>query len=441
MHTPTHLYPVVAGILLMAGLAACVDENNTLGKNLVDSAFRNVFTDTCTVTASTLRFDSLETSGKKVAWVGRYTHPLWGTHTASSYVAYTLPAYGTSIEQTVVFDSLTISLIYRPYFSGDTTLPHKIDIHRLAQKLVLNDNGYLYAHSDFNYDPELLGSRTFKPRPRSEETLEIRLSDTFGKDLLTRFHNRDDQVSSDFFPNYFKGLVLVPDTTLCQSLLSFQAADSSATLRLYYHIKDSNKDQQVLTFSPTVATQFNRIEHNSGGTPLEGYPGKKTELPSASIGDRALVCALSGWYSRLDFPYLNNLLLEGEAVEIEDASLRIYPETGTYSPYNPLPDSIYLYIADENNVITDVVQDNLGNEVQIGYLVADGTYGGNTYYSFDITTFLAGELGAFGMNKHNLQLVFSSSGYTKTFGNLTFGDQNSRYPLRLRITYKIYESN
>ena len=441
MRTFASLYPIVAGLLFITGTTACVDENNTLGKNLVDSAFRNVFTDTCTVTASTLRFDSLETSGKKVAWVGRYTHPLWGTHTARSYVAYTLPTYGTSVEETVVFDSLTLALIYRPYFSGDTTRLHKIDVHRLTEKLRLNDNGYLYAHSGFSYDPDVLGSRTFRPKPRSEEILEIRLSDTFGQDLLTRFHNRDDQVSSDFFPDYFKGLVLVPDTAVCRSLLSFQAADSSATLNLYYHIRNSDKDQQVLTFYPTVSTQFNRIEHDCSGTPLEGYPGKKTELPSAAVGDRALVCALSGWYSRLDIPYLNNLMLEGDAVEIEDAWLRIYPETGTYSPYNPLPDSLYLYIADENNVITDVVQDNLGNEVQVGYLVADGTYGGNTYYSFDITDFLAGELGAFGMNKHNLQLVFSSSGFTKTSGSLTFGDQHSRYPLQLRITYKIYESN
>lgn len=428
---------LAAGIL---GLTGCVDESNQLGKNLVDSVFRNVFTDTCTVTASVLRFDSIETSGKRIAWVGRYTHPLWGTHTASSFVAYTRPAYNTAIEKTVVFDSLMLHLDYRASFAGDTTFDQKIDVHRLTQKPVLNDNSYLYTHSAFHYEPDALGSLTFRPKPTSGSPVEIRLSDAFGQELLTRFHTRDDRVSDEYFSEYFKGLVLLPDTQVCRSLLAFGVADTTTTLVLHYHVKNELSDGLTLKFSPTISTQFNRVEHDYSGTPLDRYSGKRTEIPSDTLGKRGLLYGMAGWYTRLDFPYLNNLLHEGEAVEIEDAWLRIYPETGTYTPYNPLPDSLYLYIADDNNVITDVVQNTLGSEVQIAYLVYDTTYGGNTYYAFDITSFLQQELGAFGQNKHNLQLVFTAAGFTEGVGNLTFGDRNSRYPLRLHVTYKIYEN-
>ena len=120
---------------------------------------------------------------------------------------------------------------------------------------------------------------------------------------------------------------------------------------------------------------------------------------------------------------------QGTQVEIESALLKIYPEQGTYSDYNTLPDSLYLYIADENNVVTDAVTDYLGSEVQRGTLSEDNTFNENTYYYF-----------AFGMYKHNLQLVFNSDDYTGTFKNLTFNDQGGRNPVTLQLIYKVYES-
>ena len=141
-----------------------------------------------------------------------------------------------------------------------------------------------------------------------------------------------------------------------------------------------------------------------------------------------------------EFPYLNNLMQQGTQVEIESALLKIYPEQGTYSDYNTLPDSLYLYIADENNVVTDAVTDYLGSEVQRGTLSEDNTFNENTYYYFDVTQFMQEELGAFGMYKHNLQLVFNSDDYTGTFKNLTFNDQGGRNPVTLQLIYKVYES-
>ena len=132
--------------------------------------------------------------------------------------------------------------------------------------------------------------------------------------------------------------------------------------------------------------------------------------------------------------------MQGEQVAIESALLKIYTEPGTFSAENALPDSLYLYIGDENNVVTDAVTDYLGEEVQSGTLVKDDTYDENTYYYFDITSFMQQELGAFGMYKHNLQLVFNEDTYTKTFRNLTFSDQQGRSPIVLQLIYKVYES-
>lgn len=109
-------------LMLCLGLFSCYDENGTYGSDLVDSAFRNVRIDTCTVVVTSVLIDSLETSGKNVALVGRYKHSLWGVVSSHSFIAYERPSYGTDPDETVVLDSLVLSLAFDGRFVGDTTL-------------------------------------------------------------------------------------------------------------------------------------------------------------------------------------------------------------------------------------------------------------------------------------------------------------------------------
>ena len=301
-------------------------------------------------------------------------------------------------------------------------------------------NHMLYNNSSVSYAPEALAVCSFKPKPKGGEKLEVRLPDALGQDLLSRFHTQDQAVSEDRFEDYFKGVAIVPDLAGSESLLTFTVADSSAALVLHYHLSDELSTEKELWFFPNTDTQFNHIDHDRSGTDMAGYPMKGVEIPSAELSNRGVLFGGLGWYTRLEFPYLNNLMQQGTQVEIESALLKIYPEQGTYSDYNTLPDSLYLYIADENNVVTDAVTDYLGSEVQRGTLSEDNTFNENTYYYFDVTQFMQEELGAFGMYKHNLQLVFNSDDYTGTFKNLTFNDQGGRNPVTLQLIYKVYES-
>ena len=173
---------------------------------------------------------------------------------------------------------------------------------------------------------------------------------------------------------------------------------------------------------------------------MEGFPTENVEVYSSELNNRGILFGGIGWYSCIGFPYLNEILQQGERVSIESAYLKIYPEPKTWSEFNPLPDSLYLYIIDENNVTVDVVTDYLGTKIQSGTLIKDDSFAENTYYYFDISTFLQEELGAFGKYKHNLQLVFDEETYTQTFHNLTFSDQEGKSPIVLQLTYKVYES-
>lgn len=427
-------------LLFCSCFISCYDEANSYGENLVNSVFRNVSVDSCTVSVSSSLMDSLETNGQGVALIGRYTHPVWGTVTSLAYLPYTAPSYGTDIDETVVLDSLVLLLKYDGYALGDTNQFQTFTVHRLREKVVLNSNDYLYNSSSFAYEAHPIASCTFRPGSGESEDVEVRLPDDLGQDMLERLHRRDLSVESDRFEDYFNGLVVVPDAQNCQTMMSFSVGDTASALILRYHLVDELAEAQECVINPNTSTQFYHVDHDRTGTALQGLPAKGVEVTSEEIGNRGFLFGGIGWYTRLKFPYLNNILQQGKRVSIESAYLKIYPESGTYSEYNSLPDSIFLYITDENNVVTDAVKDYLGEEVQGGSLVKDDTFDENTYYYFDVTDFMQQELGAFGMYKHNLQLVFAEDAYTKTFRNLTVCDQHGRSPIVLQLIYKVYES-
>jgi len=80
-------------------------------------------------------------------------------------------------------------------------------------------------------------------------------------------------------------------------------------------------------------------------------------LPSEKSEHQSYLQGLTGMYINIDFPFLNDLRAEGRLVTIESALLRLYPVKGTYGEQYPLPESLTLYTADENNVTEDVVTD------------------------------------------------------------------------------------
>ena len=145
-------------------------------------------------------------------------------------------------------------------------------------------------------------------------------------------------------------------------------------------------------------------------------------------------------YLNIDFPFLNDLRAEGKLVTIESALLRLYPVKGTYGERYPLPESLTLYTADENNVTEDVVTDISGSSVQTGSLVTDEMMGEETYYSFDITSFLQSNLGTVGYNRKILQLMLPDNLFFTTLSGVVFGDAGhpDSSPVKLTILYKTY---
>lgn len=438
----------LAAAFSAAALAGCAGEYMELGNNWVDVGSRVIVIDTCSVDLSSVMLDSVKTSCGSSVFAGRRESRYWGTTAISSYLTFkTIGDYdGTSTpeySERIIFDSLTLYMVPDSTFCGDTTLPMTLSVFRLAERMELNDDDELYAHSEFAMESSPVASKTFMPRPFKGRAVEIRLSDDLGRELLDKVTEEDTDVEDDdSFAEYFKGLYLTSSEPT-SSVMGFKSTDSLCMMRLYYRSQDyAEPEEHVLEFRLDSTCISTHVEHDFSGTPLSGLSDKEEEVSSTGSGNLAFASGMLGIYTKLGFPYLNNLRSIGDHCYAASAILTVYPKEGTYcrQNYSSLPPELNLYISDENNISTGgAITDSDGETLQTGSLTYDDMmFPESTYYTYDITDFINDQFGKIGVNKNFLQMIDPDYGYT--LDELVTGDRYSDgYNVKLTITLAVYD--
>lgn len=421
-----------------------MDESSMIGGKWVESSFRNVQTDSCTVLLKTVLSDSLATSGDTVCQIGYRKDGLWGEITASFYAEYEVPTASFDEDIEYQFDSLTIRFFSSGDYLGDTLVSQRIHMYRLIENISLDDKNYLYNTSKVAYSPTPLTSFNLTPTPglRGKEK-EIRLPDEWGREWFDLMLNDARQMESqDIFRDYFKGIAFIPDANdAC--INGFQVNDSSLCITLHYHQIKETITEKTLVFTPSSSLSFNRVNYDHSNTSIASLvSGDENALPTSISDHQAYLQGMTGMYISIDFPFLNNLCEEGELVTIESALLRLYPVKKTYDGMYPLPQSLTLYTTNKDNVTQGVITDLSGNSVQTGNLVVDDMSYEETYYSFDLTSFLQTNLGTTGYNRQKLQLLLPDNLFYTTLQGVIFGDSEhkaNKETTKLTILYKTYQ--
>lgn len=439
----THITPWAGLLLLVSFLGiSCIDEASGVGSKWVETSFRNVLIDTCTVHLSTILTDSIATSGDSITQIGRYSDEYRGTIRAGLFTEYNVAKTTFTPENTYQFDSITITFRTTGNYLGDTLTNYQsLSIHRLSENLALNNDSYIYNNSTFRYDPAPLATHSYKPRPKSKSAFEVRLPDAFGEGFFNLIREQSIYLDEqERFRVYFPGFAILPDDTN-DCITGFAVNDSSMCITMYYREISTATTERTLTFTPNATYRFNQSSQDFTGSPFEGIvPGTINAVRSDKSGNMSYLQGLSGVYTKLEFPYLNDLRMNGELVTIESAILYLFPVSRTYGGYAPLPESLVLYTADENDVTQDVITDSSGEVVQDGNLVSDDNQGVNpAYYSFDITSFMQANLGTVGMNRQNLMLMLPTNQFLTTVEGLFLGDSNhANNNVKLQILFKAY---
>ncbi|WP_423148726.1 DUF4270 domain-containing protein [Rubrolithibacter danxiaensis] len=303
-----------------------------------------------TVTATTVKEDTLITSALKQSPLGYSKDPVFGTTVSNLALSLTLPTdsskvrFGTNPQ----LDSAVLVMNYGNEFYGDSVNSnYTINVHQLNEAFNTTSNYYNTKSWDFN--PAVVGTKTVKHFAIKDSVRISRFvkgkADTVVKVLPhlriplksefinAKFFNAGttNLSSSTKFQSFLKGLYL----TIDQSKIGgaggtvFFVSDS-IKLELYY----KNDTVRNFTVFPLASTNSGvavaaSMQHDYTGTPVQEQ--LTTNIPNPS---RVYVQALGGVRTKIKFPDLNELKKLGKIV-INKAELVLYPDESSQTLLSP----------------------------------------------------------------------------------------------------------
>ncbi|MCG9791483.1 DUF4270 family protein [Flavobacterium algicola] len=416
--------------------------NFVVGSDYLEINNNVILVDTLAVDVSTVQLDSLVTSSQLRITVGSYTDPIFGKVEASSYFqltgdSYTIASSSDTEASAYVFDSIRMVMKLDKYYYGDTTQVHSFSIHRLQQnvKTSLEDDTF-HNDSSLLYDSQSLGTVSYKPKPYSQDSVNVVLSNDFGNALFQKFKGKEI-TNSDEFIEYFKGFVIKPITGSSSSVMGFSM---SSEMRLYYS-KASTESESSLTLTFGIndtSKQFNNYTLDKSGTILKDLPtNSELKLASTSTGNKGYVQSGTGVACRIDVPNIKQLKRLYTNGVILSAQLNIKPANGTYSDTYPLPDSLQVFVCDNLNRIKYALTSSSGSTLYAILNTQKDEFNETIGYDLSLGTFLQSEL--IKENNDKLSLLLVAPTINKGVNRLVLADQKTTVnKLKLKLYYISY---
>lgn len=417
---------LILGLFIAVFYISCKKPDIQFGDQFLENGNTQIIkVDTFTADVSTVNIDSFITSNKNVVLVGSYTDPIFGKIAAQSFLEVAPPNYVDQYQNTT-FDSLILVLKPNKTYYGDSTSPVNISINRLVEKIIPPNAGYsLYNVNSFAYDPTTIGSKNIIISPNKLDTISIRLDDALGKLLLQKLQNPNDNnmKNSNLFVEYFNGIRI--GSSSAKMVVGF---NDSVTIRLHYKQTGLYLQSKRLDFSIVSNThQFNNITINRNGTALQNLNSVVSEIPSSSTNNIAFAQTITGSMIKVTFPTLREVYKLPNYAKILRAQLIIRPIIGSFNSDYPLPLKLRVSTTTQLNFLGNdlsVLGSGGAPTTQTGNLFIDNLYGQNTNYSYDVTSYLQGQLNSFISNNRNGLLLAPPSGAFETeFNRVVIGNK------------------
>lgn len=423
------MYRKISLFLLLA-LYSCSDSPSEIGADFFQDGVLDVsIVDSVSVDLSTITFENIITSNATRILAGHHEDAKLGKLTANPFFRVSVNGTSSLDESNTSYNYLALILKYDGYSFYDTLITNTYRVYRVADEIE-TENGYLYNTDTFSTDAEPLGTISFSPRPHRDDSLEIRLSDTLGKDLFLKAQGGGTALTdvTEFY-KYLPGISVMPDTGENGCIIGFALASE---LRLYYTDKSiTPSEEKYLSFpissSASANTYFTRITADRTNTELTGLTSSETRLPSSETSDQSYCQSGTGLTIRVDFPYLKDLN-QFRNFYINKAILEIYPVKRSYDELMPLPEYLQVYKINKRNE----AYEEFSNSV---VLIEDTDLGRDSYYYLDVTDFINEQLTIQEFNENGLMLWTGSENLGSTIDRLYLSAQTREYNTRLKIYY------
>ncbi len=372
------------GLVLITIICGC-EETSELGIDLVDTTPEVYFTDTTTVSLSTVIMDSLPTNGLGRQLVGSYFDTEIGTWEATSYFQLGLNGRW-SLEDDHVYDSIRLIIHYDGYAYGDTLAPQTLEVFQIAESFEPDEGSRFYNTSSLAVWPQSIGSLLFTPRPQQQDSLVINIDDQLGAQLFALAQADDERVTElAEFLEFFRGISL--SSKGAGAVLGFEASPERCYLEVYYHQRDEQVEELSYRF-PLWSTeqQFNAINGDHSQTLLANLDSQRDQLLADQSDLLSFVQGGTGIMTRIEFPHIRNIA-KTSGFAILSAQLEIVPFSEEEFTDFPLPQQLIMAQSDDFNTVGPLISVDYANEAQVSILQQDAEFG-SAYYRFSLTEYL-----------------------------------------------------
>ncbi|RFM30490.1 DUF4270 family protein [Deminuibacter soli] len=414
-------------------IASCKKADINYGSQYVDSKTNVVRIDTFAPVVSTVFVDSFATAATGTALIGKYTDSYLGKVAAESYFELTTPS-GTAPTLKASYDSLILVIKPNRSYYGDTTQNIQLNVTQLNEIIGLKNTATTFYNTTSFQKGAVIGQANFTLRPRFTDTVSIRLNDNLGATLFAMLRDKTTEVqNSENFINYFKGLVI----SATGNTSSVFGIKDSITMRLCYRepTSDFTNERQLSFTLNNNSHQFNHIDVDRSGTKLGdvhfGFTNR--DASSYTTGNMAFTQYLTGSMIKIRFPSIRQIAVIPGFVKILNAQLVVRPIKGSFAN-DSLPAQVTLAATDVTNTIGVPLTISAGSSAatQYGNLVYD-FQNSNTNYSYDLTTYLQGQLGTAYDNNLGLLLVPPTPARTTTFNRIVAADSKLGADSRMQL--------
>jgi hypothetical protein len=238
----------------------------------------------------------------------------------------------------------------------------------------------------------------------------------------------------------FKGIKISASDAENASIIGFNAVNSY--IRFYYSIPDEPGEAKYVDFGYNdyggINKYFTQIYSDRTNTVFPDFINTETEFFPSNATPFAYVHSGVGIFTKFSFPYFQESISNlNQAGLIYKANLRIPIKNTSYSRNLYTPDSVQVFVVDQNNDILRTLDD--GYSQAVGYVKQDEPGINEKYLEVPISSFLKTALNAPLYKNYGLIIVpFDYN--TSTTRMILNSNTNSDEKTKLILTYLNYEN-
>ena len=421
-------FPII--IFFIACLNSCVKESQEIETIRLSDDLYIEETDTISPQYTVYRLDSFATSGSNMAIIGSVADPNFGRIESITFSRFKLAAndYQTVGAANEYYDSIVLIMHSDSAWYGDTLSDWRVAVHKLKQAFDPSVTTYYNQHSLLPYD-EVLGETAVRFRPSKDDSVRIRLSDDFGREIFNFYKTKHANIQEqENFQQYLHGLQ-ISNAADNKVIYRFPVTDSTLFIRLYYHEDMGAPVVKHLDYAAEGSPyQFNKISCDVSSSELQSLvPG--ASIPSDQLNHRIYLNDLAGIGAKINFPSAKRIAALPNFVIIASASLNIKPIAGSFDKF-PLIPYIGMSLRNESGISSTPLYSSDNNYIQTGNLFIDALNGISTGYSYDVATFIRDEISATEATSSTADLKAYSASGSAAFSMQRLVAADNRHPLQ-----------